>query len=128
MSPPRHPVLAHVLRTVPLLAWCALVWTLSDRPDPGRTIGVLAELPDWLLHGAEYAAGGFLACVAFGPLSRGRGTALAVAFCVVWALLDELHQSFVPGRDSSWRDVLADVVGASVGVALHVVWTRRRAV
>lgn len=37
---------------------------------------------------------------------------------MVWAALDEVHQSFVPGRDCSVQDLTADVVGLAVGVLL----------
>lgn len=37
---------------------------------------------------------------------------------VIWAVLDELHQSFVPGRYSSFLDVMADTAGILISVWL----------
>jgi VanZ family protein len=37
---------------------------------------------------------------------------------LTWAALDELHQSFVPGRDCSIADLLADGAGLIAGVIL----------
>ena len=36
----------------------------------------------------------------------------------LYAITDELHQSFVPGRDPSLRDVAIDVAGALMAVAI----------
>ena len=36
----------------------------------------------------------------------------SIAITVVYGILDELHQSFVPGRNSSAYDVIADAIGA----------------
>jgi VanZ family protein len=48
----------------------------------------------------------------------------AVAFSLVllWGVLDEVHQSFVPGRDASARDVVADALGAALAVLVWAVW------
>lgn len=43
---------------------------------------------------------------------------IAWGFCVLFAVLDELHQAFVPGRTSSIRDILLDSVGALFGAFL----------
>jgi VanZ family protein len=37
---------------------------------------------------------------------------------VIWAVLDEFHQSFVPGRDSSLQDVAADTAGLVIAVLI----------
>lgn len=39
----------------------------------------------------------------------------AVVFCFGYASLDEWHQSFVPGRGPSFKDVLIDTSGSLVG-------------
>lgn len=50
---------------------------------------------------------------------RGFGlTVLASTFCMIFAILDEYHQSFVVGRCSSPRDVMIDCIGIVIGVVL----------
>lgn len=108
-----------------LLGWNWVVYVLSDSSDPTEDVEWAYAIPDWLAHGVEYAAGGFLAWGAFLGASRTRAWALAMGFLLVRALLDEWHQSFVPGRDPSGSDVLADVVGAAAGTLVHALWTAR---
>ncbi len=117
---PRHHGPAYAL----LAAWCALVWYLSSRPDPGDTVGFLVELPDYVLHGAEFAAGGFLAARAFSHLRAPPGWLTAICFCVFFGVLDEWHQSYVPGRCADLADVLSDGIGAVLGIALYVAAAR----
>jgi VanZ family protein len=39
---------------------------------------------------------------------------LVLLFTILYAIFDEWHQSFVPGRTSAFKDVLFDTFGASV--------------
>lgn len=41
---------------------------------------------------------------------------LALVGCGLYALSDEFHQSFVPGRNAAWMDVGIDLMGASIGL------------
>ena len=43
---------------------------------------------------------------------------VAGLFCVAFAGLDEWHQSFVPGRSPSPRDVLIDSIGIFAGIEI----------
>lgn len=108
-----------------LLLWCAVVWFLSSRPDPGDTLGFWIDLPDYVLHGVEFAAGGLLAAAAFSHLRPPLAVAAALSFCIAYGLLDEWHQSFVPGRFSDFGDVVADTVGAAIGILVFA-WIARR--
>ncbi|MDB6027050.1 MAG: hypothetical protein JWM68_3273 [Verrucomicrobiales bacterium] len=73
-------------------------------------------------HVSEYAVLGVLAWKA----RRGTGEVERKAFreCAKFALIlaalyactDELHQSFVPGRDGAVLDVFIDTCGAAVGL------------
>ena len=46
----------------------------------------------------------------------------AWGFCVVYASLDEFHQSFVPGRTPAVRDVMIDSSGALAALLLMGCW------
>ena len=45
----------------------------------------------------------------------------------LYAVTDEVHQYFVPGRSCELRDVLIDACGVLAGVAIVWVWRRRKA-
>lgn len=45
----------------------------------------------------------------------------AVILCALYAVLDEVHQLFIPGRSGQFNDILLDTAGAAFGAALAVV-------
>lgn len=48
---------------------------------------------------------------------RGRGAIVYILFiCLLYAVLDEFHQLYVPGRTSQVSDVLIDFAGANIGM------------
>lgn len=53
-----------------------------------------------------------------------RGVAIALGICVLYAISDEVHQLFVPGRSGEVRDVLIDSAGASVGIGVYLLMGR----
>ncbi len=118
----------------PLVFWMALIFWLSDQPSlphPGRQVGLSDHLVD---YGAHALAFGILAFLAW----RVVRTRLAVpaqslvwspplragVFAALYAIIDELHQLFVPGRWAKVSDWLADVVGILVVAALTSWWER----
>ncbi len=50
-----------------------------------------------------------------------RSIALAFGKCVIYAISDEFHQLFIPGRSGEVRDVFIDTTGASVGIFMYMV-------
>lgn len=40
----------------------------------------------------------------------------SVLLCMLYAITDEIHQHFVPGRSCELRDVLIDTTGALLGI------------
>ena len=96
----------------------ALLFAVSAQSD----IGVAGRVPDWLTHGSAYLILGALVSRALAgglgrPLSARRAV-LAVAFCTLYGVTDEIHQSYVPDRDASVWDVAKDFGGATLGAAL----------
>ena len=103
-------------RWASVAAYLALTYFLSSQPHvPGAD-----RVPDYVLHTAEFTLLSLLLLRALdGGLRRAHtASALAatLAFGVGYGLLDELHQSFVPGRDSSLRDAAVDAAATVLTV------------
>lgn len=47
-----------------------------------------------------------------------RAVTWALFICVVYAISDEIHQAFVPGRGPGVKDVIIDSAGAIVGIII----------
>jgi len=79
-------------------------------------------------HFLEYSLLGMLAAHAFAssprPAIRNRWLIISALLVIVYALLDEYHQSFVPTRTGSIFDSLLDMSG---GIVALLVIRRRRA-
>ena len=49
---------------------------------------------------------------------------LAFLICVIYAISDEIHQLFVPGRSGQVRDVLIDSAGSLLGIILVIAFEK----
>jgi VanZ family protein len=49
-----------------------------------------------------------------------RSIVLAIGICVLYAITDEIHQIFIPGRSGEIRDVVIDSAGTIVGIIVYV--------
>jgi len=49
------------------------------------------------------------------------GSAGTLIFCFLYAVSDEIHQSFVPGRSCEFRDVMIDTSGALTGMLISMI-------
>jgi VanZ family protein len=103
---------------LPVVAWTGLIFALSSIPDLGTGLGGWDLALRKIAHAAEYAVLGAL-------LVRATGKAgLAFALATIYAVSDEVHQAFVPGRMASVLDIAIDTVGVACGVVL---WQKVRA-
>ena len=124
--------LSHYL---PLLAWLAFIsYASTDSFSASNTSRIIGPLILWLFphttpetlatiqfftrkiaHFSEYAILGFLAARAFRtsprPAVRERWFLICATLVVVYALMDEYHQSFVPSRTASVFDSFIDMAG-----------------
>ena len=80
-------------------------------------------------HFTEYLIFGVLLVVAarrtWPALGWGKLALVAVALASLYAVTDEFHQSFVPGRMCDPADWLTDTLGATLGVAAAVFAIRK---
>ncbi|MGH3134716.1 MAG: VanZ family protein [Gaiellaceae bacterium] len=105
---------------LPVVAWAAMIFALSSVPDLGTGLGGWDLVLRKMAHVAEFALLGAL-------LVRASGKAgLALGLGVLYAVSDEIHQSFVPGRMGSAVDVAIDTLGVVCGVVLWQLARGRR--
>jgi VanZ family protein len=109
---------------VPFLRWL----------DPQISLAALAVIQTGIRklgHLTEYA---ILAMLLWRALRSGTRWEMrmsilylvAAVACAIFAASDEFHQSFVPTRTSSPHDVMIDICGALIGLAVCWMFTRRK--
>ena len=131
----------------PLILLLGLIWVLSTllfsadstgrvvfpalrKLIPAITANELREIHYWMRKLAHVCVYFVLSFVLLRALRRGRpGWQLswalgALGLVMAIALLDELHQYYVPGRGSSIRDVMLDTAAAAL--AQVFAWHRAR--
>lgn len=72
-------------------------------------------------HAFEYCVLAiFVSLILFQFNLQGRKAVIYIMFiCLFYAVLDEFHQIYVPGRTSSVRDVLIDFAGSLIGMLFY---------
>lgn len=132
----------------PLLLWMVLIWFASTRQFSAlNTSQILRPLILWIFpslsesqvavihfairkagHFSEYAVMGLLAARAFSTSAkeflRQHWWLLSFITLLAYALLDELHQSFVPERTASIYDSAIDVIGGITALFVFKLWRR----
>jgi VanZ family protein len=121
-------------RYLPLVAWLVFIsYASSASFNASNTSRIIGPLVLWLFpntsmetlatihfitrkvaHFTEYAILGFLAARAF---------RISTALIIVYALIDEYHQSFVPSRTASVFDSFIDMAGGLTAL----IFLRKRA-
>ena len=104
----------------PVLAQMGLIFYFSAQPK-GSPVLEDFPLPGGVGHFIGYGLLGFLLYRAFnrglaGWSGKAAGKSLLVAF--LYALSDELHQLFVPGRQAALTDVVIDTAGILLALLL----------
>jgi VanZ family protein len=97
--------------------WCALA-VATHIPTPLLP----GEGFDKLYHAAAYAGLSLLLATVWSLWKRPTWGAYAIVFWIValYGVLDEWLQSHVPGRSADVFDWLADMVGGTAGLVVHL--------
>ncbi len=107
--------------------YCALIFGLSSLSRPLPFLAPAFTPPDWVLHLGEYGILGALLADALGVTfqfpSRFLLLLTAGLLGTLYGLSDEWHQSFVPPREASLRDLVVDALGIFLGA---IVWLSYR--
>jgi VanZ family protein len=104
---------------VVLYAGAIFFWSAQSHPEEQLPSFLFKDVSDKVLHAVEYAGLGGLCYRAFRWGASGQVASRALLFAIVtvslYGVTDEVHQFFVPFRESSWQDWLADTAGAAIG-------------
>jgi VanZ family protein len=117
---------------LPMLAWMAWIFYLSDQPSlprPGRRVGISDSMFDYSAHMATF---GFLAILIWRAIKTrprflpawltAQPKLTAGIIAALYAASDEIHQRFVPGRWAKFSDWAVDVVGIVGALLLIHFW------
>jgi VanZ family protein len=105
----------------PVMLYAGTIFYLSAQSHPEEQLPsfLLEGISDKVLHAVEYAILGALCYRGFRWGVNGQMASHALLFAIVttslYGMTDEAHQLFVPFRESSWLDWLADTAGAATG-------------
>ena len=110
-------ILKETLKSIPAALMFATSWHLSS-------LERIEGLPsfwnaDKLVHLICFSALSFWVSFAVGTNNR-RGIFLPAAIVSAYGIIDEIHQSFTPGRESSVLDWISDTIGGFLGAIVFL--------
>jgi VanZ family protein len=113
-----------VSRYAPPLAVMTLIFALSATPDLSSGLGAWDVLLRKLAHITVFG----VLWLTLARAMQWRRPILATVLAILYAISDEVHQSFVDGRHGTPVDVAIDALGIGLAVLAWILVTRRRAV
>lgn len=123
-----------IINIILMLTWMILIFTMSsfDATESGEqsnfivniivnvlnisNLNILSLIIRKLAHFTEYFILGMLAYNLIHNCNK--KVYIAIIICVLYAISDEFHQWFVPGRSCQLLDILIDSMGATLGIFL----------
>ena len=115
--------LASRWRTAPLSGWIVFISYACMSP-PSDLPSISFAISDKLAHAMLFGILAFLALRAWTPLGpiRARSAWLVFLVATAWGYYLECLQGLPPDRSYDLMDLLADGVGAGIGVAVTAFW------
>ena len=131
-----------VIRWLLFIAWLVFIFVMSNTPGDISTeqsdvivrfigkigIDISGEFKNTIsfcvrkaAHISEYIV---LCVLAYRVISlyveKGKARLYSLILVFLYASSDEFHQSFIPGREAAFRDVLIDTSGGLIGILLII--------
>ena len=104
-----------------------IIPTIKNMQEPDKTIlkeEILTPIVRKCAHFSIYAMLGMLTInfmLTFENKKMSKKIIFALLFCMFYAITDEFHQYFIPGRSAEIRDVLIDSSGALTGILFVII-------
>jgi len=118
-----------LIHWTPTILWATLIFFLSSIPSLKASDNpFIQNLINTLGHLTEYLVLYLLINRSLRKDNYTGNICKASAFASFWyAVLDELHQSFIPGRQMDAKDVLFDTLGIVVAICIQVIIKKNKA-
>jgi len=117
---------------LPPLMLMGLIFISSSIPMDGESerLKFLMELTPTVQNLLHIPLFGLLAYLWLNALTKNRCPAkkkliIAIIITLSYGLLDEFHQSFIPGRYASLSDIILNIIGIITGVVIYFQLQRR---
>lgn len=133
-----------LIKWLMLLVWMLVIFLFSNQPHSGETTKSIIEqimpniktnsLLDMInfivrksAHITEYFILALLTISLLKEYTKKQSVILvsSLIFCFIYALTDEFHQSFIPGRSSLFRDVLIDTSGSVLSLVSYYLYQKK---
>lgn len=120
MKQKRHPLFRTILLVLPAILWMTLIFYLSSRQRVAVSNTYIINFMFFkFLHVTEYSILYTLVYRALCIYSEKRlplykKLLIALIITLLYAMTDEIHQTFVPTREGTVRDVLIDSIGIAI--------------
>lgn len=104
-----------------------IIPTIKNMQEPDKTIlkeEILTPIVRKGAHFSIYAMLGILTInfmLTFENKKMNKKIIFALLFCMFYAITDEFHQYFIPGRSAEIRDVIIDSSGALTGILFVII-------
>lgn len=89
-----------------------------------ENIELLSFIIRKLAHFTEYLILGFLVINMFTKNNINNLYLISIILCIIYAISDEIHQIFIPGRACQLRDILIDSIGPITGIYLYKLYLK----
>lgn len=140
-----------VIKLILLVAWMSLIFYLSAQAANDSTIttnfvidalykiySLFSNKLDYvsfveltfspvrkIAHFTEFGILGVLSYINIREYKKDKVVLLSIVFSCLYAISDEVHQLFVPGRYCAIADMAIDTCGATIGILLIHLITKR---
>ncbi len=115
-------ILLFIFYRLPVVALCGAIFWQSSYP--GIIKEPLFPYDDKVLHFLVYGLLAFLTARNVAADKPTRSTSkiafISIVFCSLYGLSDEIHQAFVPTRQASVADFIADCLGSGTGAWTYI--------
>jgi len=113
---------------LPAILYALFILFLTSYPKL-ETPDLGIDWADKVYHFGAYFLFGFLLARAFSENSREKAAAViyrSILFGILFAIFDEIHQIYIPGRYGDVTDAVADILGIVLGHAGFWLFISRR--